>query len=87
MADLALFELGERSSQLVGYLLAWIAPAQEDQDRSVGQCPDDLTKEEEGCRFSPLHVIENEGKRSADGNPTQEINGGVEGEIAFGGVV
>ena len=87
VTDLAPLELGERSSQLVGYLLPWIAPAHEDENRSVSQCPDELTEEEEGRRFCPLQVIENEDQRSTAGDPTQEIDGGVEREEPLGGVV
>jgi len=87
VSHLATLELGESSSQLVGYLLSWIAPAHEDQDRSVSQCPDELTEEEERRRFCPLQVIENEDQRSTAGDSTQEINGGVECEEPFGGVV
>ena len=47
MTDLAPLEFGEGSSQLVGYLLPWIAPAHEDEDRSVSQCPHELAKEDE----------------------------------------
>src|ERR1039457_2146304 len=87
VTDFVQLELGERSSQLVGYLLPWIAPAHQDEDRSVSQCPDELTEEEERRRFCPLQIIENEDQRSTAGDPTQEINGGVEREEPLGGVI
>ena len=82
-----MLELGECSSQLVGYLLPGLAPAHQDEDRSVSQCADEVTEEEESCRFGPLHVVENEDQRSTAGDSTHQISGGVEREEPFGGVV
>jgi hypothetical protein len=87
MTDLAPVEVGERSPQLLGHLLPGVTAAHHDQDRRVGQRPDQVAEEEEGGRLRPLEVVEDEDQRSSDRQSTQEVGGGVEGQEPFGGVV